>query len=176
MTSARYAKALLAFAKGKGEDAKVFSEMQNALDAMQQLPQIVTLLSNPAIAVKQKGELILSACAPKGKPSESIKRFVTLLLGNGRPDIMHFIASSFIALYQGSNKLIKGKLTVPCAVSEKLVLQLKALVEKRSGSKVDFDVRIDEALGGGFVLEYDTYRLDASVKTRIKQLERTLLR
>ncbi|MBR1446518.1 MAG: F0F1 ATP synthase subunit delta, partial [Alloprevotella sp.] len=44
----------------------------------------------------------------------------------------------------------------------------------RTRSKVEFSTVVDPELGGGFVLEYDTSRLDASLRTQIQELRRTL--
>ena len=39
---------------------------------------------------------------------------------------------------------------------------------------VEFQVREDPSLLGGFVLEYDTYRMDASVKAQLARIKRQL--
>ena len=39
---------------------------------------------------------------------------------------------------------------------------------------MEFEVCVDEKIEGGFILEYDTYRLDASLRTQLDQIHREL--
>lgn len=87
---------------------------------------------------------------------------------------MMFIAHAYVTLYRKEKHLVKGRLVVAKSVSEHVAQRLQAIVEARTDSKVDFEVLVDENIGGGFILEYDTYRLDASVKTQIEKLHRAL--
>ena len=48
--------------------------------------------------------------------------------------------------------------------------KMKALVEARSQGIVEFNTEVDPSLIGGFILEYDTYRMDASVKNKLNAI------
>ena len=69
---------------------------------------------------------------------------------------------------------IEGSLTVPVSLTPELTERLRSIVEKRTDCRVDFSVKEDKELLGGFVLQYDTYRLDASVKTQLQKMKREL--
>ena len=43
-------------------------------------------------------------------------------------------------------------------------------MESKSQNHVEFEVRIDKDIQGGFILDYDTFRLDASLRTQLKDL------
>ena len=47
---------------------------------------------------------------------------------------------------------------------------MKTLVHSNAGGTVEFTTTIDPDIIGGFILEYDTYRMDASVKTKLNSL------
>ena len=44
------------------------------------------------------------------------------------------------------------------------------MVESKTNGTVEFETEVDPDLIGGFVLEYDTYRMDASVKTKLNSI------
>jgi F-type H+-transporting ATPase subunit delta len=44
------------------------------------------------------------------------------------------------------------------------------LVESNTNGTVEFETEVDADIIGGFILEYDTYRMDASVKTRLNTI------
>lgn len=87
---------------------------------------------------------------------------------------MMFVANSYGTLYRKMKHIIKGRLVVAAAINPQVVSKFQNVVESRSDCKVDFQVVEDPTLGGGFILEYDTYSLDASVKTQLAKLKRIL--
>jgi F-type H+-transporting ATPase subunit delta len=48
------------------------------------------------------------------------------------------------------------------------------MVENLTNSNVEFHSEIDSELIGGFILEYDTYRMDASVKSQLRNILKQL--
>lgn len=91
-----------------------------------------------------------------------------------RADIMLFVAHSYGTLYRKKNRIIKGELTLPTALKPELTHRLKEMVEDKSKCRVDFKVKEDPTIGGGFILQYDTYRLDASVRSQLAKFKREL--
>lgn len=83
---------------------------------------------------------------------------------------MQFIANSFITLYRKQNNLIQAKLSTAAALTPDTEAKLRALVESKTNGTVEFTSEIEPDLIGGFVLEYDTYRLDASVKRQLNDI------
>ena len=88
--------------------------------------------------------------------------------------MMKLIARSYGTLYRRERHIIEGSLTVPVSLTPELTERLRSIVEKRTDCRVDFSVKEDKELLGGFVLQYDTYRLDASVKTQLQKMKREL--
>jgi F-type H+-transporting ATPase subunit delta len=130
-------------------------------------------LLNPVLTAQQKENLLLAACGVKDI-STTMKRFVTLVNEKKRASLMLFIAHSYIKLYREKMNLVVGKLILPTAVSEALKAKLQKLIEAKVNCKMDFQVEEDPTIGGGFILEYDTYRLDASLRTQLKQILKEL--
>ena len=173
--SSRYAKTLLRFAIDNKEEDRVYQEMQMLAQSFKDVPALQQTLLNPVLTVAQKEALLVSAAAGKAEPTASTRRFVQLVTENKRADLMIFIANSFVELYHRSKNIIRGRLIVPTEVSAATADKLRKMVEDRTRSKVEFTAETDPALGGGFVLEYDTYRLDASLRTQMAEIRRELV-
>ena len=48
--------------------------------------------------------------------------------------------------------------------------KMKQMVESRTQGTVEFQTEIDPEIIGGFILEYDTYRMDASVQSQLRNI------
>lgn len=173
IVSIRYAKALLQFATDNQEEDAVYQEMSAMAEVFVKVPALQKAMQNPVLAPKQIGDLLCSACG-KEKLSVSTQKFIQLVVEKKRADFMMFIAHAYVTLYRKAKHLVKGRLVVAKSVSDHVAKRLQAIVESRTDSKVDFEILIDKSIGGGFVLEYDTYRLDASVKSQLEKLHRAL--
>jgi len=173
--SVRYAKALLRFATENDEADTVYNEMEQLADTFLKVEALHQTLQNPVISDKQRKQLLLAAAQNgKKKCSKSYTRFIELLIRKKRADLMNFVAHSYGTLYRKEKHIIKGKLTLPAHISKDVIKKLRKLAEARSGEKVDFQVEEDAQIGGGFILQYDTYCLDASVRTNLAKIHREL--
>ena len=80
------------------------------------------------------------------------------------------MAHSFVDLYRKQNNLIRARLVTATAPSEQVEGKLRKLVGSQTNGKVEFVSEVDPDLIGGFVLEYDTYRMDASIKSQLNAI------
>jgi F-type H+-transporting ATPase subunit delta len=103
-----------------------------------------------------------------GNPSELSKNFVALVLKEGRESSLQLMAASYISLYRQQKNITSGILTTAVPVSSAIEQRMQKLVESRTNGTVEFKTETDPDIIGGFILEYDTYRMDASVKTMLR--------
>lgn len=174
--SMRYAKALLTFAQELKEDEQVYAETTTLAEAFRLVPGLQQALLNPVLTLEQKEKLLLVAATNGQKPTQALARFVKLVLRKQREEMMLFVAHSYGTLYREQNHIIRGRLVVPTKIDKAVVEKLRKTVETKSASKVDFQVVEAPSILGGFILDYDTYSLDASVRTQLAKLKRELAR
>lgn len=163
--SVRYARALL---KGSTEaelEDKVYSEMQKLALSYLEVPELRSMIDNPMLSKDSKAKLV--ATATGGDPCKLTKAFTNLVLKEDRENILQFMANSYITLYRKQKNIISGKLTTAAKVSSTMETRVRQLVESKTNGTVEFDTAVNPDIIGGFILEYDTYRLDASVKTKL---------
>jgi len=169
--SVRYARALLKSATASGDDGRVYEEMQTLVRSFIEVPELRHTIANPMLSRDKKEELLLTAC---GSPCDLTKRFVALVLSEGRADFLQFMAASYVTLYRKQKNLIRGKLTTAVPVSAETERNMKQMVERKTKGEVDFQTEVNPDIIGGFILEYDTYRMDASVRAKLNTILSTL--
>ena len=166
--SVRYARALLKSAtEAKIEDA-VYTEMQQLAKSYVEVPQLRFTIDNPMLSKDKKEALLLTAVGEK--PSDLTKTFIKLVLKEDRERVMHFIANSYVTLYRQQKNVIRGRLITAAAVSPATEQKMRQMVEGKTNGTVEFESEVDPDIIGGFILEYDTYRMDASVKTKLNSI------
>lgn len=164
--SVRYARALLKAAAGAGQEDKVYHEMQTLTKSFIEVSGLRFTIDNPMLSKDKKKELISTACG--GSVSEIVASFIALVLKGDRENVLQFIANSYITLYRQHKNIIRGKLTTAVPVSDATEQKMRSMVERRAKGTVEFETEVNPDIIGGFVLEYDTYRLDASVHSRLR--------
>ena len=171
--SIRYAKALLRFAIDNKEEERVYAEMETLAHSFLHIPTLRQVLQDPLSDNARQVEILSCATCGNESLSASTERFIQLVTAHNRTDLMQFIAQAYITLYLKRKRIIKGRLIVPMA-TETICQKLQEIIEKRTNCSIEFKVEIDASIAGGFILDYDTYRLDASLKTQLKELRDAL--
>ena len=170
--SVRYARALLKSALEQKLDDAVYKDMQTLSDCYVNVPQLRLTICNPMMAKDDKRNLLLTACGEEH--SQLSAAFINLVLDEDREDILQFMANSYITLYRQHKNIIRGRLITASKPSDEIVQRMRKLVESRTKGTVEFQTEVNSDLIGGFILEYDTYRMDASVKSKLHRLLQTL--
>ncbi|MFC2813238.1 MAG: F0F1 ATP synthase subunit delta [Prevotella conceptionensis] len=168
LIAVRYARALLKAAIDDRCYEDVYNNMTNLLECYLHVPELRPAVCNPMYSRSKKSSVVMAAC---GTPAvELTKRFIALVLREGREDLLQFIASSFINLYRQHFHITSGKITTAVQLTAEVEQRMRHLVEERTQGTVEFTTEVDPAILGGFVLDYDTYRMDASVKSKLNRI------
>ena len=170
--SVRYARALLKSATDAKIEVDVYKEMQTLAKTYAEVPQLRQTIDNPMLSKDSKQELLLTAVGQK--PSELTKAFISLVLKEDRENVMQFIAHSYVTLYRRQKNVIRGRLITAAAVSPATEQKMRQMVESKTNGTVEFEAEVNPDIIGGFILEYDTYRMDASVKSKLNSILNTL--
>lgn len=170
--SVRYARALLKCATKQKQEAEIYAEMESLMESYIHFPLLRQTLDNPLLDNKNKINLLETACGEA--PSDLTRRFFQLVLKEGRIGALQFMAASYITLYRQEKNIIFGKITTAVAVSKDTEDKLRKLIEDKTHGTVEFNTEVDSEILGGFILEYDTFRMDTSVRTELKEVLTTL--
>ena len=108
--SMRYARALLAFAKARGTEDKVYDETKRLARVSVTVPQLRHTIDNPVLSMDAKHKLLCDAVGVENV-SEELKRFFRLVLEEKREKFLQFMIWSYIDLYREDKHILIGKLT-----------------------------------------------------------------
>lgn len=170
--SVRYARALLKCAMEQNLEDQVYQEMITLADQYNRVPELRSTIDNPMLDKDKKQALLQAAC---GKNlSELTKRFILLVLHEGRDNVMQMMATSYITLYRKQKNIISGRLITATTVTPEVEQKMKQMVQSKSQGTVEFQTEVDTDIIGGFILEYDSYRMDASVQTKLGNILKEL--
>ena len=166
--SVRYARALLKSATELKLEDQVYKEMQTLSRSFLEEPELRFTIDNPMLSKDKKLKLIVTACGEN--VGELTKKFVALVLKEDREKTLQFMAASYITLYRQQKNIIRGSLTTAAPVSKDTEDRMRRMVESKTKGTVEFKTEVDPNIIGGFILEYDTYRMDASVKSKLNKI------
>jgi F-type H+-transporting ATPase subunit delta len=147
--------------------------MQQLRDAVESMPELKTLLSNPEIESTEKGDVL--ARIAKGADDEVIN-FLRLIAEKGRAGELPEITDELDALVAADQRVLDVELTTATELSDVEFGRILGRIESASGRKVQASRKVDPDLIGGLVLQAGSLRLDASVRGRLERLRHDLTR
>ena len=167
--SVRYARALLKSATDASLAETLYAEMQRLVQCYLDIPALRQTIDNPMLA-KDKKQMLLETAVGGDGASPLSKSFIALVLKEDRENMIQFMAASYVTLYRQQRNIIRGKLTTAVAVSPQMEQKMRQMVEGKTQGTVEFETQVNPDIIGGFILEYDTYRMDASVKSKLNSI------
>lgn len=170
LVATRYATAFLEYviemnmAKEAYEKSKlitaVFAEVTNLNDT----------LANPLVSKEKKRDLILTASG--GEWSEVFESVVGLLLRNNRESYLQSIMLEFQELYCRSLNVYRGKLTTAIEIDKSTIRTLMESIEGKLDGRLELTQIVDPEILGGFILEVDYNRWDASLRGQLNRIKK----
>ena len=170
--STRYARALLKSATDAKLEEQVYQEMMTLAKSYSDVPVLRQTIDNPMLEKSKKQTLLETAVG--GTPSKLTQTFIALVLKEDRENMVQFMAYSYVTLYRKQKNVIRGKLTTAARVSPETEQKMRQMVESMTQGTVEFETEVNPDIIGGFILEYDTFRMDASVKSKLNNILNTL--
>lgn len=171
----RYAKSLIDLAIEKGELESVTKDITFINELITRVKEVKIVLSSPVIKPDKK-VAILSAVT-RGKVGPLTAGFFQLLLNKSREGVLPEIVTAYIDQYKTLKGINKVRLYTPKPISEEEKEKLMSKLRTDSGmTNIELELKVDESLIGGFVLEYNNKIVDASLKYDLKNIKKSFLR
>lgn len=169
----RYAKALYKYAGEHSETTVVYDEAKVAIHSFQDNPGMQKVLSNPFVKTEDKEKLLYSAA---GKPGEAYKRFVRLVTDHRREEFFLRMMLAYRDIYRKENNIRQARIVTATDLGKDYMDKLRTLVGNAfKDSVIEYSEEVNPELIGGFVIDVDSVRMDASVSNELEQLRQTLL-
>lgn len=164
----RYAKALFRYSRDLGAADLVYEKMK--LFEMNYIahPDLQRALLNPTLSAGDKEMLLSTAIGIE--PGEAYIRGIRLVIKNHRERYVRQICLMFQKIYRAANGIEQVKITTAVELSGEALEQVKDYVRNHTSKKIEFVVKVDPAIIGGFMLQVGTTRLDASLRKELKEI------
>jgi F-type H+-transporting ATPase subunit delta len=132
-------------------------------------PQLQQFAGNPNAQAQQVFDLI--AGVAKSPLNDAAKNFLRAVIENGRLSVLPEIATQFRALKNAQSGSSDAVVYSAFAIEGAALVDVKALLEKRFGRKLNVSVELQPELIAGIRVVVGDEVLDASVKARLEQMK-----
>jgi ATP synthase F1 delta subunit len=168
-----YAEALFAAAKDAGRLAQVHEALSDFAAAVEQSPELRSVLRNPELESTVKGRILADLV---GEEEPLFSNFLMLTAEKGRAGEIEEIAHEFERLMAREERRLTVELTTARELTDDEARAIVAQIEEAAGRTVEATRSVDPDLVGGIVLRAGSYRVDASVRGRFERLRQELVR
>jgi F-type H+-transporting ATPase subunit delta len=166
-----YAEALFEVAQDKGKLDVIREQLGEFVDAVGGDRDLQVFFFSPYLSSAEKRQGMKRAIS--GAEPELIN-FLELLVEKQRMPEIFRIRGQFDQLWKRANRRIDVTVTSAVELDPAVVSKIGEEVERQTGDKVDLSSRVDDGILGGIVLQVGNMVLDASIRSRLEKLRKTV--
>lgn len=166
----RYAGALFDLAKDQKALDQVQGDLSGLKGLLEESADLTRLIESPAIS-KEDQVKALTAIAKKAGASELTTKFLGLLADKRRAFALPAVIDAYAALLAEEKGEVQAEVISAIELSEEQANDVQEKISKSVGKTVTMTQRVDPSLLGGLVVRVGSRMIDASLKTKLHQLE-----
>jgi F-type H+-transporting ATPase subunit delta len=169
--SVRYSRALFNLAIDKKLLDKVYLDMI-FISELCRLPLMKEVLESPIIVPSKKKDILHKVT---GNEIQKITlSLLDMVVKNGRENYLPAIARVFISETKKHNGITESVLTTAVKVDDKIKNQITDFIADLFKTKVELKEVVDKEIIGGFVLRIEDSFIDASIRNKLRKIEKEL--
>lgn len=166
-----YAEALFEVGRDKGKLDALQQQLGEFVDAVEVNRELQVFFFSPYLSSAEKKEGIRRAIT--GAEPELIN-FLELLVDKHRMPEIFRIRREFDELWKHENRRLDVTVTSAVELDPSVVEKIGQEVERQTGEKVDLSSKVDDQILGGIVLQVGNMVLDASIRSRLEKLKKSV--
>lgn len=166
-----YAEALFAAGEDKGKINELQQQLAQFADAVDADRELQVFLFSPYLSSNDKVEGLRRAVT--GAEPE-FANFLELLVEKGRMPEVFRIRREYDELWKKANRRLDVTVTSAIELDPGVVGKIGEEVERQTGEKVELSSEVDDGILGGIVLRVGNMVLDASIRTRLEKLRKSV--
>ncbi|MGN6815391.1 MAG: ATP synthase F1 subunit delta [Solirubrobacterales bacterium] len=166
-----YAEALFEAGKDKGKLDALQEQLGQFADAVDGNRELQVFFFSPYLSSAEKVEGIKRAIS--GAEPELIN-FLELLVEKHRMPEIFRIRRELDELWKRENRRLDVTVTSAVELDPAVVAQIGQEVERQTGEEVDLASKVDDEILGGIVLQVGNMVLDASIRSRLEKLRKSV--
>ncbi len=166
-----YAEALFDVAKEKGKLDAIRDQLAQFADAVDRNRELQVFFFSPYFSSAEKVDGLKRAVSAA---DDELVNFLELLIEKQRMTELFRIRRHFEELWKQENKRIEVTVTSAVELAPSVVEKVGEEIERQTGQKVELSSRVDDEILGGIVLQVGNKVLDASIRSRLEKLRKSV--
>ena len=166
----RYAGALFDLARDQKALDQVQQDLQGLKSLLDESVDLTRLIESPAISRDDQVKA-LTAVAEKAGASGLTTKFLGLLADKRRAFALPAVIDAYGSMLADEKGEVQAEVVSAIALSEEQAKGVQEKISKSVGKTVTMTQRVDPSLMGGLVVRVGSRMIDASLKTKLHQLE-----
>ena len=173
LVSKTYGDALFELATEENKQDVLFEEAVSVKALLNENDDFVKMMNHPQITREDKEVIIENVF--KGRVSDDMTGFLSLLVTNGRFAELESVLDYFIAKIKEFKKIGIAYVVTPLPLSDKQKSDVEnKLLATTAYEKMEMNYEIDESLIGGMTIRVGDRVIDSSVKSKLEKLTKDL--
>jgi len=170
----RYARALVELGKEDSDVDRFASDLREMAQILRQ-GQLADVLGNPGITQSER-KAVLTQVLSRTDFHVHVKSFLSLLVDKNRFSIFLDIVREYEAIADELGRRVRAIVTTSAPLDAALQKQVEAALGDAMKKQVLVEFKVDKDLIGGLVAQVGGKVFDASVRSRLLDLQNSLLR
>ena len=166
-----YAEALFEVGRDKGKLDALRDQLAQFADDVDRNRDLQVFFFSPYLSSAEKREGMKRAIS--GAEPE-LMNFLELLVEKGRMPEIFRIRRELDELWKRENRRLDVTVTSAVELDPAVVAKIGEEVERQTGEKVDLSSNVDAGILGGIVLQVGNMVLDASIRSRLEKLRKSV--
>jgi F-type H+-transporting ATPase subunit delta len=168
-----YARSLFEVAKEHDKLDDVREQLGAFADALSETRELQVFFFSPYFSTQEKEDGLERAVSGA---DPVVLNFLKLLIEKHRMPAIFRIRSNFDRLWDKENQLLPVEITSAIELDKDTVKQLGDRIAEQTGRKVELSSRVEPDILGGIVVQVGNSVLDASIRNRLEQLRRQVVK
>lgn len=175
LISKTYGEALFNLAVEQNKMDAFYEEVQVVQKSIQDNPEFSKLMNHPKILKEEKTDVMTKVF--KGRISDEILGFLILIITKDRYGKIQEILDYFINEVKSYKGIGIAFVTTATEINQAKQKEIEEkLLATTSFNKMEMHYNVDESLIGGMTIRIGDRVVDSSIKTKLEELERQLLK
>lgn len=170
--ASRYAKSLIDLAVEQNRLDRIKEDVESIQKLIRQSKDFANFLKSPVIPYSRKRSILETIFS--GKLDELTLKFMSILALKQRESYMPDIAGEFMDQYRAIKHISVARIISAFELTPEQLTDLQKKIEASNVGfeHVEFVVKVDPSLVGGFIVEVDDMVYDASLKHKLEGLKK----
>jgi len=169
----RYARSLAEVVFEENIEQKVTGDLATYSEIFRAVPDVLATFDSPAVPRESKGKLLGELI--KQYPVHTVaSNFFRILLQHNRIRYFEQIRKGYLKAVNESKGIISAQVTAAIPLSDEELTKIARQLAGKTGKTVNVEMRTDESLLGGIVIQMGSTVFDGSIRTQLAEVKRRL--